>query len=108
MYPDESLFLGPEGAPPAGPLILGVPWPVPPGLVRTAAELAAGLEVHLVCAVVDPASYLTEWEPLRTLSAVHSTRRQTPAGRPRSRQWTCGARWSGSLGPGDRDGPSAC
>lgn len=42
MYPDESLFLGPEGAPPAGPLILGVPWPVPPGLVRTAAELAAG------------------------------------------------------------------
>ncbi|MDQ0075636.1 nucleotide-binding universal stress UspA family protein [Arthrobacter oryzae] len=32
-------------------------------MVRTAAELADALGAHLVCAFVDPASYLTEWEP---------------------------------------------
>lgn len=36
----------------AGPLILGVPWPVPHELVRTAARLAAGMDLHLVCAYV--------------------------------------------------------
>lgn len=54
----------------AGPLILGVPWPVPDEMVRTAAALAAGLDLHLVCAYVDPASYLTEWEPRQTLTAA--------------------------------------
>lgn len=54
----------------AGPLILGVPWPVPPALVRTAAGLAAALEVHLLCAFVDPASYLIEWEPASALPAA--------------------------------------
>jgi hypothetical protein len=54
----------------AGPLILGVPWPVSHELVRAAARLAAGLDLHLVCAYVDPASYLTEWEPPQTLTAA--------------------------------------
>lgn len=53
-----------------GPLVLGVPWPVPPVLVRSAAGLAAALEVHLLCAFVDPASYLTEWEPASALPAA--------------------------------------
>lgn len=46
-----------------GPIVLGVGWTFSELLVRTAMELAAALEVHLVCAFVDPASYLTEWEP---------------------------------------------
>lgn len=43
--------------------MLGVGWKFSEHLVRSAAELAAALEEHLVCAFVDPASYLTEWEP---------------------------------------------
>lgn len=46
-----------------GPLVLGVPWDFPEHLIRTASDLADGLGVHLVCAFVDPGSYLTEWEP---------------------------------------------
>ena len=53
-----------------GPLILGAPWPVPPRLVYSAAELAAALDVHLVCAYVDPSSVLTEWEPQRIRTAL--------------------------------------
>ena len=48
---------------PAGPIVLGVGWTFPEPLIRAAAGLAASLELHLVCAFVDPASYLTEWEP---------------------------------------------
>jgi nucleotide-binding universal stress UspA family protein len=44
-------------------LVLGVDWDFPEHLVRTAAGLAGALEQHLVCAFVDPASYLTEWDP---------------------------------------------
>ncbi|MFD0047158.1 universal stress protein [Pseudarthrobacter scleromae] len=54
----------------AGPLILGVPWPAPPALVRTGAELADALDIHLVCAYVDPSSVLTEWEPPRIRTAL--------------------------------------
>lgn len=43
--------------------MLGVGWGFPEHLVRTAADLATALGQHLVCAFVDPASYLTEWEP---------------------------------------------
>ena len=43
--------------------MLGVGWKFSEHLVRSAAELATALEEHLVCAFVDPASYLTEWEP---------------------------------------------
>lgn len=52
-----------------GQSLWGIPWPVPAGLVHAAAELAEGLELHLVCAFVDPASYLTEWEPAGALLA---------------------------------------
>ena len=48
---------------PDGPIVLGVGWTFPEHLIRTAATLAAALGQHLVCAFVDPASYLTEWEP---------------------------------------------
>ncbi|MCU1532933.1 MAG: universal stress protein UspA [Arthrobacter sp.] len=43
--------------------MLGVGWTFSEHLIRTAAGLAAALAQHLVCAFVDPASYLTEWEP---------------------------------------------
>jgi hypothetical protein len=52
------------------PLILGVPWPVPPLLVYAGADLAADLNIHLVCAFVDPSSVLTEWEPQRIRTAL--------------------------------------
>jgi nucleotide-binding universal stress UspA family protein len=48
---------------PDGPIVLGVGWKFSEHLIRTAAGLAAALGQHLVCAFVDPASYLTEWEP---------------------------------------------
>lgn len=54
---------------PEGPLLLGVGWDFPERLVCTAADLAAALGQHLVCAFVDPASYLTEWEPDGTRTA---------------------------------------
>lgn len=52
-----------------GPLLLGVGWDFSERLVRTAADLADALGQHLVCAFVDPASYLTEWEPDGTRTA---------------------------------------
>ena len=48
---------------PYGPVVLGVAWEPSEYLIRSGAELAARLEAHLICAYVDPASYLTEWEP---------------------------------------------
>lgn len=48
---------------PDGPIVLGVGWNSSEHLIRAAAGLAAALGQHLVCAFVDPASYLTEWEP---------------------------------------------
>lgn len=48
---------------PAGPVVLGVAWQSSGHIIRTAAGLAARLDAHLICAFVDPASYLTEWEP---------------------------------------------
>lgn len=55
---------------PAGPVVLGVGWDFSAHAVRTAASLAAGLGLHLVCAFVDPSSYLTEWEPAGSQPAV--------------------------------------
>lgn len=46
-----------------GPLVLGVPWDFDERLVRAAAGLAVIMDAHLICGFVDPASYLTEWEP---------------------------------------------
>ncbi len=54
---------------PEGPVILGLDWDFSDRLVRAAAALAARLGLHLVCAFVDPASYLTEWEPDGALAA---------------------------------------
>ncbi len=51
-------------------MLLGVGWDFSDQLPRTAAALAEGLGVHLVCAFVDPASYLTEWEPGESLTAA--------------------------------------
>lgn len=48
---------------PEGPVVLGTGWGFSERLVRKAASLAASLGMHLVCAFVDPATYLTEWEP---------------------------------------------
>lgn len=45
---------------PEGPLVLGVGWEFSGHLVQTAADLAADLGQHLVCAFVGPASYLGE------------------------------------------------
>jgi len=53
-----------------GPVLVGVDWNCQEHLVRTAAGLAAGLGQHLVCAFVDPASYLTEWEPAEQRTAL--------------------------------------
>jgi nucleotide-binding universal stress UspA family protein len=52
-----------------GPIVLGVAWHVSEDLLRTAAGLASGLGLHLICAFVDPASYLTEWESARSRTA---------------------------------------
>lgn len=48
---------------PAGPVVLGVGWEPSGYVIRAGASLAARLDAHLICAFVDPASYLTEWEP---------------------------------------------
>lgn len=47
-----------------------VPWAVPPMLVSAGAAMAAALDVHLVCAYVDPSSVLTEWEPYTARTAA--------------------------------------
>ena len=48
---------------PPGPVVLGVAWEPSASLILAGASLAARLDAHLICAYVDPASYLTEWEP---------------------------------------------
>lgn len=53
-----------------GPVVLGVPWSLPEYLIRTGAALAAAMDAHLICAFVDPAAYLAEWEPPKSLTAA--------------------------------------
>ena len=48
------------------PLVVGVVPGQYPEVLRTAASLAAGLAAPLICAFVDEASYLVEWDPART------------------------------------------
>lgn len=55
---------------PNGPIILGVEWTFSEHLIRTGAALAAALGEHLICAFVDPASYLTEWAPENQRAAL--------------------------------------
>jgi nucleotide-binding universal stress UspA family protein len=47
-----------------------VQWSFSDCLIRTAVSLAASLDEHLICAFIDPASYLTEWEPIDTRTAL--------------------------------------
>ncbi|AUZ36366.1 universal stress protein UspA [Arthrobacter sp. PGP41] len=48
------------------PLLVGVMPKQHPEVLQTAAALAAQLGVPLVCAYVDEASYLVEWDPARS------------------------------------------
>lgn len=58
MTPER--FSGPH------PLLVGVIPNQHPEVLRTAAEMAAKLSTPLVCAYVDEASYLVEWDPARS------------------------------------------
>ena len=48
------------------PLVVGVLPGQSPEVLRTAASLAAKLAAQLICAHVDEASYLVEWDPARS------------------------------------------
>ncbi|GAC1605896.1 MAG: hypothetical protein NVS3B6_18650 [Pseudarthrobacter sp.] len=48
------------------PLLVGVLPGQHPEVLTTAAKLAAKLSVPLLCAYVDEASYLVEWDPARS------------------------------------------
>ena len=48
------------------PLLVGVMPNQHPEVLTTAADLAARLSVPLLCAYVDEASYLVEWDPARS------------------------------------------
>ncbi|WP_131683469.1 universal stress protein [Pseudarthrobacter sp. YALA5] len=48
------------------PLLVGVMPKQHPEVLKTAATLAARLSAPLVCAYVDEASYLVEWDPARS------------------------------------------
>src|SRR6478609_1719377 len=47
-------------------LVVGVVPGQYPEVLRTAASLADGLDARLICAYVDEASYLVEWDPARS------------------------------------------
>ncbi|MBP1136447.1 nucleotide-binding universal stress UspA family protein [Arthrobacter sp. PvP023] len=53
-----------------GPVVFGAPWACPAPLVRASALFARSVNAHLVCAFVDPAGYLAEWDPPRSRNAV--------------------------------------
>jgi hypothetical protein len=48
------------------PLVVGVHPGQHPEVLETAAALARGLAVPVICAYVDEASYLVEWDPARS------------------------------------------
>ena len=48
------------------PLVVGVMPDQHPEVLRTATQLAARLSAPLLCAYVDEASYLVEWDPARS------------------------------------------
>ncbi|MDQ0823497.1 nucleotide-binding universal stress UspA family protein [Arthrobacter sp. V4I6] len=48
------------------PLVVGVVPGQHPEVLRRAASLAEGLSAPLICAYVDEASYLVEWDPARS------------------------------------------
>lgn len=86
-----------------GPVVFGVPWACPASLVRAAADFARSVEAHLVCAYVDPAGYLAEWDPPRSRHAtsmdpVHNVEALFPATEVKEGLVLClgppGAGWS--------------
>jgi nucleotide-binding universal stress UspA family protein len=56
----------PDDASAGPPLVVGVVPGQYPEVLRTAASLADGLSAPLICAYVDEASYLVEWDPARS------------------------------------------
>ena len=52
-----------------GPVVPGIPWEPTHRLIRAGEDLAAVPGVHLICAFVDPAGYLAEWEPAGSRTA---------------------------------------
>jgi hypothetical protein len=105
-FQDESAF---DDERPERPLILGVAWDFPQHVIRTASDLAEGLKVHLICAFVDPSSYLTEWEPswseAVSLEPALNTEAQYPSAHLRHRLANIlgepGQQWSFRLLNGD-------
>lgn len=82
-------------------MVLGVAWNFSAELVAAAAGLAAALGVHLVCAFVDPGSYLTELDQdgpreAQSLDPTVSDEAAFPAGMLRQRLETV-------LGPAGRE-----
>ena len=63
-----------------GPVVLGVPWEPTDRLIRAGEDLAAILGVHLICAFVDPAGYLAEWEPAASLTGASLDPAPNPEG----------------------------
>ncbi len=90
----------------SGPIVLGVEWKFSPHLIRTAAELATALGQHLVCAFVDPAGYLTEWE--RTRRGTHIRSIRPPMKKRSTRQMNCFTASKRFWGDPESSGPSAC
>ncbi|ALV42356.1 universal stress protein UspA [Pseudarthrobacter sulfonivorans] len=95
---------------PEGPVVLGTAWDFSEQLVSAAASLADGLDLHLVCAFVDPATYLTEWEPddaraAHSLDPAVNEEAQFPSGqllrRLESELGPPGQRWSFRVLNGD-------
>lgn len=86
-----------------GPVVFGVPWACPAPLVRAAARFARSVDAHLVCAYVDPAGYLAEWDPGRSrhalsLEPAHNVEALFPATEVKEGLVLClgppGAEWS--------------
>src|SRR6478609_3951789 len=76
--PDESAH-GPA------PLVVGVVPGQHPEVLQTAAMLAKSLAAPMICAYVDEASYLVEWDPARS---AHRLSRHPDADNARIRETT--------------------
>ncbi|WP_427135357.1 universal stress protein [Pseudarthrobacter sp. S9] len=58
--------MSPESVSRSSPLVVGVLPGQHPEVLQTAASLAKSLAVPMICAYVDEASYLVEWDPARS------------------------------------------
>jgi nucleotide-binding universal stress UspA family protein len=64
--PGKELSMSSERISGPAPLVVGVLPGQHPEVLETAASLAKGLGVPMICAHVDEASYLVEWDPARS------------------------------------------